>query len=239
MAENQTHIDSQRAFAVWQVGVVLVLIPGAHLLKNYFGIVDAVRDILPVGLVGLSAREWFVPFWLITSCIHLVGLAAVLWFVRSLGEKLSSLQYVLSVRETVVLIMALFCMGLLVFVFREYCRWGDILTNIGNRMSHVMAANAFERAYWVPGAILAGFCEEIVFRGFAVTALRRLRVPLWGCVVLSSVSFSLCHGLGDWWASAMYFGAGVFYSAVYLWRKSLMPVIIAHTFADFAVILLW
>ena len=239
MAENQTHIDSQRAFDVWQVGIVLVLIPGAHLLKNYFGIVNTFGNMLPRQLVGLASREWFVPFWLITNFIHLVGLMTVLWIVRSPHQTLSVLQYYMSPRATTALILGLTFAGTSFFLFRQYCKWGEILPILTSRLDQVFAANAFERAYWVPGAILAGFCEEIVFRGFAITALMRLRVPLWGCVVMSSLSFSLCHGLGDWWFLTMYFGAGIFFSTVYLWRKNLMPVIIVHAFADFAIILLW
>jgi membrane protease YdiL (CAAX protease family) len=42
-------------------------------------------------------------------------------------------------------------------------------------------------------ALTAGLCEEFLYRGFAMAALTRAGLPLWGVVLLSSVFFGLAH----------------------------------------------
>jgi uncharacterized protein len=42
-------------------------------------------------------------------------------------------------------------------------------------------------------AATAGLCEEFLYRGFAMAALTRAGLPVWGVVLLSSVFFSLAH----------------------------------------------
>jgi membrane protease YdiL (CAAX protease family) len=42
-------------------------------------------------------------------------------------------------------------------------------------------------------ALTAGLCEEFLYRGFAMAALARAGLPLWGVVLFSSVLFGLAH----------------------------------------------
>jgi membrane protease YdiL (CAAX protease family) len=42
-------------------------------------------------------------------------------------------------------------------------------------------------------ALTAGLCEEFLYRGFAMAALTRAGLPVWGVVLLSSVFFGLAH----------------------------------------------
>jgi uncharacterized protein len=42
-------------------------------------------------------------------------------------------------------------------------------------------------------AVTAGICEEFIFRGFAMAALRRAGLPVWAVVLLSSALFGLAH----------------------------------------------
>jgi hypothetical protein len=42
-------------------------------------------------------------------------------------------------------------------------------------------------------AVTAGLCEEFLYRGFAMAALTREGLPVWGVVLLSSVLFGLAH----------------------------------------------
>jgi membrane protease YdiL (CAAX protease family) len=42
-------------------------------------------------------------------------------------------------------------------------------------------------------AVTAGLCEEFLYRGFAMAALTRAGLPVWGVVLLSSVFFGLAH----------------------------------------------
>jgi membrane protease YdiL (CAAX protease family) len=42
-------------------------------------------------------------------------------------------------------------------------------------------------------AVTAGLCEEFLYRGFAMAALTRAGLPVWGVVLLSSIFFGLAH----------------------------------------------
>jgi CAAX protease family protein len=42
-------------------------------------------------------------------------------------------------------------------------------------------------------AVTAGLCEEFLYRGFAMAALTRAGLPIWGVVLLSSALFGLAH----------------------------------------------
>jgi uncharacterized protein len=42
-------------------------------------------------------------------------------------------------------------------------------------------------------ALTAGLCEEFLYRGFAMAALTRAGLPIWGVVLLSSALFGLAH----------------------------------------------
>jgi len=42
-------------------------------------------------------------------------------------------------------------------------------------------------------AVTAGLCEEFLYRGFAMAALTRAGLPVWGVVLLSSALFAMAH----------------------------------------------
>ncbi|MGC2889046.1 MAG: CPBP family intramembrane glutamic endopeptidase, partial [Candidatus Acidiferrum sp.] len=42
-------------------------------------------------------------------------------------------------------------------------------------------------------AVTAGLCEEFLYRGFAMAALTRAGLPIWGVVLLSSALFAMAH----------------------------------------------
>ena len=53
----------------------------------------------------------------------------------------------------------------------------------------------FNRSGYVVMAISAGFCEEVIYRGYMMTALKKIGQPVWSAMVLSSLSFVYFHGL--------------------------------------------
>jgi membrane protease YdiL (CAAX protease family) len=73
---------------------------------------------------------------------------------------------------------------------------------------------------------IAPIYEELVFRGGALSLLRRwLGAPL--AAVVAAVLFALGHGVGTS-ALLFYVGGGVVYALIVLWAKSLTPAILAH-----------
>lgn len=90
-------------------------------------------------------------------------------------------------------------------------------------------------ATWVYGfGVLTAFApvEELLWRGYALSRLKTLGLGMPAAVTLSSTAFASLH----WWgglALVVSTGlAGVAYCAVYLRRRSLLAVIVAHFVAD-------
>lgn len=93
-----------------------------------------------------------------------------------------------------------------------------------------------ERFVWVTAmSPTAGFCEEVIFRGFLLVGIAKLTGDIVIAVTLSSFFFALGHAVYGltWTVGTMVLGAA---SAVgVLWSGSLWPAIIAHTIYDMTV----
>ena len=81
-------------------------------------------------------------------------------------------------------------------------------------------------------AVTAGVCEEFLYRGFAMAALRHAGIATWGVVVISSVLFGLAHTYqgknGIVGTTVMGFVFGIASLAF----QSLIPVMVWHAAVD-------
>ncbi len=80
--------------------------------------------------------------------------------------------------------------------------------------------------------IFIGPCEELFFRGALQNAFTRWRGPMVG-ILLTGVLFGIAHFDVELWIRSV--GAvliGMIYGVVYFYRKSLIPVIVAHSLND-------
>lgn len=97
---------------------------------------------------------------------------------------------------------------------------------------YLIPETAPERMIWIFTAFTAGFCEETMFRGFAIWKLRTVTGNFWGAAVISSVFFGFGHlyqGLAGIVLTGTY---GMLFAVLYLWRKQLKPGIYAHFIND-------
>ncbi len=77
--------------------------------------------------------------------------------------------------------------------------------------------------------VLVGLYEELVFRGFLLTRLRRALGSWWLAVVVGSALFAAPHLIYQEPAATFpLFGVGVAFCLFTIWRKSLVPAIIGH-----------
>ncbi|HNQ23148.1 MAG TPA: CPBP family intramembrane metalloprotease [Phycisphaerae bacterium] len=83
--------------------------------------------------------------------------------------------------------------------------------------------------------IMVGTCEELIFRSMLMTRLRRLTGSWWVAVVVSTALFAAAH-LGDQVPAALLFIAplSVVLSVVTIWRRSVVPAIVAHALFNFS-----
>lgn len=89
-----------------------------------------------------------------------------------------------------------------------------------------------EMALWIPLSLTAGFCEELIFRGWLQRLfITRTRSAGLG-VLLQALLFGLLHGYEGAAACVRIVCFGVLFGAVALWRRSLRPGMIAHAATD-------
>ena len=92
---------------------------------------------------------------------------------------------------------------------------------------------------FVPVAALIGVYEELVFRGFLMTRLRRATGGWTIAVILSTAVFTALHAF-EQTPSALVVVAilSLVFSLVTIWRRSIIPAIIAHGLFDLSQLLL-
>jgi membrane protease YdiL (CAAX protease family) len=96
----------------------------------------------------------------------------------------------------------------------------------------LMPQTTVEIILWICVSITAGFCEEIIFRGY----LQRQFAAISGSMTVGVIGQALLFGLGHGYQGPerMFVIAvwGSMFGALALWRKSLRPGMMAHTFHD-------
>lgn len=92
---------------------------------------------------------------------------------------------------------------------------------------------------FVPLAGLIGIYEELVFRGFLMTRLRRATGGWTSAVALSTIVFTALHAF-EQTPSALVVVAilSLMFSLVTIWRRSIIPAITAHALFDLSQLLL-
>jgi membrane protease YdiL (CAAX protease family) len=174
-------------------------------------------------------KSWFVTFWSSILLLHTVGSVLVVSLLRRGGESAASIGFHLDARRAALLLLTLVAIGLLLVGIREVVPYENV-DDLGYQIG--WPADQRERLFWIVVCVFAGVCEELVFRGYAIPALRSRGLPLWAVVLLSNVSFALIHGAADPVVTTISFVAGLVFTAVYLWRRSLATVMVVHALAD-------
>ena len=85
---------------------------------------------------------------------------------------------------------------------------------------------------WVCLSATAGFCEEVLFRGYFQKQFTRLLRNRWIALIVVSILFGLGHGYEGPQRMVLIALLGVAFGAMSLLRKSLRPAMMAHTLQD-------
>ena len=229
-----------RSIPRWQVAVILVGFPVCYVLNSF---APWSRD-----LFGTRDRANFFYFFLSVMALHWSSACLTLRFMRGSGVTVADLGLRLPLRTAVRILVKLLAVGAVFVAFRHLVPYS---------VSHprwlaFFPTNSSERAFFVFAALSAGFCEELVYRGFAITALESRGFRLRKAVVLSSVSFAFMHGLGGLFGFPVFFLAGLLFAGIYLGRvggigpgapvrsegrKNLFRPMVIHAIGDMTAIL--
>jgi hypothetical protein len=91
-----------------------------------------------------------------------------------------------------------------------------------------------ERSLWVLVAASAGFCEEVVYRGYLQTQLTAFTGKASVALALQAILFGVAHGEQGLAIAVRFTLYGAGFGAVALWRRSLIAGILCHVGVDLA-----
>jgi membrane protease YdiL (CAAX protease family) len=96
----------------------------------------------------------------------------------------------------------------------------------------IFPQTGIERIPFFALAITAGLCEEFLYRGFAMAALRRAGLAAWTVIAVSSILFGLAHlyqGRGGLVSTLL---VGAVFGSARIAYDTLIPVILWHATLD-------
>lgn len=185
-------------------------------------------------LVTNGSRWGFYSFWGTIAVIEWAGFFLCLWALYSEGRTASEIGLCSRRLRLYVVIFIVAVTGFGAIFVAKALNW------MPSRPADPHALGSFtstpEHFFWLAMSITAAICEETMFRGFAITYLRRLLRSTWLAVLLSTLAFAYMHG-GLHQGAAKFgvrFVLGLVFAGIYLWRKSLPPAMLLHFLIDAA-----
>ncbi len=89
-----------------------------------------------------------------------------------------------------------------------------------------------ELIVWICMSVVAGFVEEIVFRGYFQRQFSTLLRNVWIGMLASAAVFGLSHAYEGRQRMLLIFVYGAMFGTLTIWRKSLRPGMMAHAWHD-------
>src|SRR5215475_4525630 len=223
MSKGQTDSIIGVALPLWQVMLVLVGLPGLYMANS----------LLPwsIGLYQRHDHAFFSPFWASIVVLHWGSVVLVVVLLKRAGRRLADIGLDLSPLRVAVMFAGPLVAGVALIVLSEAS--GARHPSPPER-SAVLPATFGERLFWIFISLTAGFCEELIYRGFSIRMLQGRNMRTWLAVGLASLAFFFMHGI---WAVALspfltIWIGGLLFSALFLWRRIVVPGVCLHGLID-------
>ncbi|MCH8011505.1 MAG: CPBP family intramembrane metalloprotease [Candidatus Marinimicrobia bacterium] len=197
---------------------------------------------------GNLDRTYYFVFFASVLTLHWLNAGLAIFLTRKAGLTLEDLGLYLSWGRALRVLRNLIILGAVFVLLRQVVPYSlerpDALA--------IFPRSVYEQLFFIPVALSAGFCEEIVYRGFGITALAARGLRVWQAVVLTTLSFTFMHGPAGIFAFPIFFGGGLLYAGIYFGRvggiswgrfirpsgtKSLLRAMVIHGIGDMTAIL--
>lgn len=216
-----------------------VTLPLSQLLLVLLGFpaLYIVNSLLPwsIGLFRWHDHAFFLQFWGSIAVLHWGSVAVVVFLLKRAGGQLTDIGLDLSPLKIAAMVGIPLVVGLTLTVLHEISGARHALPSGAQD-----PATTNERLFWIFMSFTAGFCEELVYRGFIIRVLqgRNIRTPL--AVGVATLAFFFMHApvivIGNLAITLSSFliicAFGLLFSALFLWRRSLLPGICLHGLID-------
>ena len=100
------------------------------------------------------------------------------------------------------------------------------------QLGAILPATGLELALWLLLSATAGFCEEIMFRGYLQRQFRAATRSAAAAIVLQAVVFGIGHAYQGGRRILLIAVYGALFGLLAAWRKSLRPGMIGHALQD-------
>ncbi|MFW5759414.1 MAG: CPBP family intramembrane glutamic endopeptidase [Cyclobacteriaceae bacterium] len=226
-------------YPAYQIVIILVIIPVFYTIRNHFQIIPSINSILPSGVISISNNDFFMAAWLSIVILHWISLTLVFAFLKINNYKFIDIGYSLSLIQTLIFIFGLILIGLLFYFLKTKSNFD--FHYMLKSLSPALHSKG-ELLAWIFLSINAGFCEEIVYRGFGINSLKTFELPRLIYYIIPIVSWISIHNLDTF--SSPTFGIiflglnGFLFTGLYLWRKNLNYSIGLHVIANLTIILI-
>jgi len=106
------------------------------------------------------------------------------------------------------------------------------LKDVQHRIGSILPETRNEILAWILLSSTAGFCEEIIYRGYLQNQCGALLKSAIGGIALQALLFGASHGYEGWQGMVQITAFGALFGVLAHWRKSLRPGMIAHLSHD-------
>jgi CAAX protease family protein len=207
---------------LWHTAIVIALVLGVGLLQ---------------GLTGVSTRAAHLPsrisLYIGTLCYEYFLLGVVwigLWLRRTRLRDVIGGRWA-RFRDFWIDVLVAFLFWLCVLAVLAVMSYA-LHFNGSEAASFLMPQTAPEMIMWVFLAVSAGFCEELVFRGYLQRQCLALTQNVAAAVILQGVIFGAAHAYQGAKAIIVISVYGMLFGALAAMRKSLRPGMMQHATQD-------
>jgi hypothetical protein len=108
---------------------------------------------------------------------------------------------------------------------------GDV-SEIEKRIGSMLPVGRSEIVTWLALCFTAGFCEEVIFRGYFQKQFAVLLRTAWGGIIAQALIFGGSHAYEGWQKMVQIGVFGFLFGVLAHWRKSLRPGMMTHFAQD-------
>jgi len=111
--------------------------------------------------------------------------------------------------------------------------WGRMTgVDHATTVERFLPTHAVEYLLWTILSLGAGFCEELVFRGYLMRQFSAWTRSPWVALLLQSALFGVAHGYQGIVSCMKIALFGLLFGLLAIWRRSLRPGMMAHALTD-------
>ncbi|MGE0405386.1 MAG: CPBP family intramembrane glutamic endopeptidase [Candidatus Korobacteraceae bacterium] len=223
--------------------------PARNLIAPAWHTVLLVAVLLIFSLASADSKSEFtdehgrMPIYVMTLAWEWLLTLYVAWSLRSSGKRLRDIlgdrwAHPMDAVMDVTIAAGFWMVSALVLAGMAYVLGLAEPENIQNarkQVSFLFPQTTAEVITWILLSATAGFCEEVIFRGYLQTQLARMGGAAWIGIVGQALVFGGAHAYEGWQRMIIIGVWGSMFGGLALLRRNLRPGMMAHTFHDLLV----